>query len=268
MDDQTEDMPVWADDLSRKLKRLIRLTEQQNRLLNFSNLGPDRIVTLNHKGDPFRMYVPFANQDYIQRNILENQDFYESPMLEALSDLDFMPKGGVVIDAGSNIGNHAVYFNAYLKPDRMYCFEPQQLANDALVRNIELNKTGSDVRIFHAMLGAEEGTGAVSTYKGGNQGAATFAPTDGEGVPMLTLDGAVEDSDHDKVGFIKIDVEGFQAHVLRGAHKILSHRKAVLWIEVFKDEKPETDAVMAEYGYTSEPLGGARNNHLYRYTGS
>lgn len=264
---QSDDMPQWAEDLTKKLNRLMRLTEQQNRLLNFANLGPERVVTLNHKGEGFQMYIPFANQDYIQRTILESQDFYESDMLDALKDLNIVPKGSVVIDAGSNIGNHAVYFNAFFKPARMYCFEPQQLANAALVRNMELNATGSDVRTFRAMLGAEDGTGAVSSYKGGNQGGATFAPTDGEGVPMVTLDGAIEQGDHGKVSFIKIDVEGFQAHVLRGAHKILSLRKAVLWIEVFKDEKPETDEVMALYGYTSEPLAGTRNNHIYRYTG-
>lgn len=256
--------PEWADDLNKKLTRLIRLTDRQNRLLSFTRLGPDPIVTLNHLGEAFRMYVPFGDQDYIQGALVAKRDFYESELLATLRTLNIVPKGSVVIDAGANIGNHSVYFQHFLAPKRLYSFEPQPLAYDTLVRNIGLNDSPCETRPVRAMLGAEEGTGAVSTYKTGNQGAATFAPTEGGGTPMVTLDSALEDGDHDNVGFIKIDVEGFQGQVLRGAHNILTRSKPPLWIEVFAEEKAETDDILAAYGYRSTPLAGTRNNHLYQ----
>lgn len=258
--------PDWAEELNKKLTRLIRLTDRQNRLICFTGLGPERIVTLNHMGEAFQMHVPFGDQDFIQGALVAKRDFYESELLAALRGLELVAPGSVVIDAGSNIGNHAVYFQHFLAPARLYCFEPQPLAYDTLVRNIGLNDSTCDTRPLRAMLGAEEGTGAVSTYKSGNQGAATFAPSESGGTPMVTLDSAVEDGDHSKIGFIKIDVEGFQGQVLRGAHEILTQSKPPLWIEVFADEKPETDAILAEYGYASTPLGGSRNNHLYQVT--
>lgn len=259
------DTPAWAEELTNKLAKLVRKTEEQIRIQNFANLGPERVVTLNHQGTPYEMYLPFGDQDYIQRRILETRDFYESPQLVQLHRMNLIPEGGVIIDAGSNIGNHAVFFNAHFKPDRMYCFEPQALAYRTLQRNIELNAEGADIRCVQAMLGAEEGTGAVASYKQGNQGGAKFEQSDTGSTPMLTLDTALEGADKAKVSFIKIDVEGFQAEVLRGAHDILSTSKPILWIEVFDDEKDETNEILAQYGYSIQPL--TKNNYLYTIEG-
>lgn len=178
--------------------------------------------------------------------------------------MKIIPDGGIIIDAGSNIGNHAVFFQHYFKPKKMYCFEPQQLAFDTLQRNIELNAKGGDVAAVQAMLGAQEGRGAVSTYKPGNQGGATFAPSEDGERPMTTLDSALKKTERAKVSFLKIDVEGFQAEVLRGADDILKSAKPVLWIEVFDNEKAKTDEVLAPYGYTSKPL--SKNNYIYTAT--
>ncbi len=255
-------MPPWAENLNKMMVRLNRRMEYQNQLIAFGNLGPDHIVDISHRGDPFRIYVPFGDRDLIQRHLIADRDFYESEYLNKLREMDIVPEGQVIIDAGANIGNHTVYFDHYFKPSRLYCFEPQRTVFDALQRNIELNAKGRDIRATNALLGAAKGTGSLASYKQGNLGAASFSHDNNGQTPMVSLDDTLTKADLKKVGFVKIDVEGYQIEVLRGAHNILTQSKPTLWIEVFRHEREECDAFLADYGYSGTEL--YRSNVIYQ----
>ncbi|WP_375279313.1 FkbM family methyltransferase [Pseudooctadecabacter sp.] len=258
----TNEMPEWADNLNKMMVRLNRRIEHQNFLIAYGNLGPDRIVDISHRGDPFRLYVPFGDRDLIQRHLISDRDFYESGYLNALREMGVVPHDKVIIDAGANIGNHTVFFAHYFKPSKLYSFEPQRMVFDTLQRNIELNSNGRDITAVNALLGAEKGTGSLAFYKQGNLGAASFALDDKGETPMVALDDAVTKADRKNVGFMKIDVEGFQIEVLRGAHDILTQSKPALWVEVFRNEREECDAFLAPYGYTATEL--SRSNVVYQ----
>ncbi|MEL6959983.1 MAG: FkbM family methyltransferase [Pseudomonadota bacterium] len=262
MKDMTTDAPQWADELTRELKQLNKFMRLQLNATRFGNLGPDRVLTVNHLGEPFDLHLPFGDTDYIQRKILNDRTFYEANLLENLRQLKVVKPGGVIIDAGSNIGNHAVFFAAYLSPARLYAFEPQQIAHATLTRNIELNHPDADIRCVRSLLGSQSGMGDVASYKPGNQGGASFEASEGGSTPMLSLDDAMEDGDHARVSFIKIDVEGYQAEVLRGADRILRESQPPLWVEVFQNEKAETDEVLRPYGYKAAKL--SNNNYIYQ----
>ncbi len=254
--------PSWAETLSEKLDRLIHLTETQLRVQRVAALGPDRIVTINHRGVDFRIHVPFGEQDYIQRTIVTNRGFYEANLLQRLSDMAIVPAEGVIVDVGANIGNHTVFFGHFLEPRRLYCFEPQQVAFSTLTRNIELNLEHCDVRARQAMLGAETGMGGISRYQNWNQGGAEFEAAEDGRTEMLRLDEAVDPADIPDIALIKIDVERAQTEVLRGATGVLTEARPALWIEIFDEEREETDNLLKEFGYTGERL--TASNYLYR----
>ncbi|MCF2872961.1 FkbM family methyltransferase [Octadecabacter sp. G9-8] len=255
------DTPEWALELNSQLKMLNKMTRLQLNATRFGNLGPERILTINHQGRAFDLHLPFGDNDYIQRKILNDRGFYEANLLQSLLEMNVVQHGGVIIDAGSNIGNHAVFFGGYFAPKRMYCFEPQDIAYATMVRNIELNLAGSDVRAHQSMLGATSGRGGVAAYKHGNHGGASFEASDTGGTQMVSLDEAIEPADVAAVSFIKIDVEGYQGEVIRGATQILSQSKPVLWIEVFANEKAETDELLTKFGYRAQKL--SQNNYIY-----
>lgn len=257
-----QDTPDWAESMIKQLTDLNRRLEVQNRLTAFGNLGPDHIADISHLGDPFKMFLPYGDRDYIQRQIINARDFYESRMLQGFRAMNLVKPGGVIIDAGANIGNHTVYFNHYFAPKRMYCFEPQSAVFEILCRNIELNAATADIRPQQTLLGAAKGQGSLANYKQGNHGAAAFAEAEDGETPMISLDEAVLRSDHKKVSFIKMDVEGFQNSVVKGADSILGQGKPVLWIEVGVDERASLDALLEPYGYTGEPI--TKNNIIYQ----
>jgi len=252
----------WAETIYKEIRELRKNTDIQLRFQRFANLGPDRNVTINHRGEAFQIHVPFGDIDYIQKVIIANRAFYEAGKLQKLSELNLIPQGGIIIDAGANIGNHSVYFGHFFKPSRMYCFEPQNIAFQTLLKNIELNLSGCDVRTHQALLGADAGFGSLKSYKHYNHGGATFEASNNGNVPMLTLDDTIDFDDQNKVSFIKIDVERAQDDVLRGAKKILEISKPTLWIEVFPDERTATDALLSELGYEPETLHN--NDILYK----
>lgn len=257
------DTPEWAAELSGKLDKLIMATKVQSWVTRFGNLGPEKIVTINHRGHAFDMYVPFGDIDYIQRQLIAKRGFYESRILADLMSRNVVEKGGVIIDAGANIGNHSVFFGRFLKPKRMYCFEPQPLVHETLLRNLEMNnKTNVDYRVHQAMLGATKGAGEIDVYRQGNIGGASFKENEDGDTPMVTLDEAMLKADVSKISFIKMDVEGFQDEVLRGAGNILSKSKPPLWIEVPEPERASTDAILMEFGYGT-PVQMTRDNVLY-----
>jgi FkbM family methyltransferase len=84
-------------------------------------------------------------------------------------------------------------------------------------------------------------------------------------IPLRTLDSF----QFEKVGFIKIDVEGHELEVLRGAAKTIQRYHPHLLIEVREDNLMQLSALLNDWGYaqtTLQALGGpagSPGNHLF-----
>ncbi len=261
---KNEEVPEWAKLISNQLAQLIKLSDAQLGLQRFADLGEDRIATINHFGRLFRLYLPFGDIDHIQRNILRTRGFYEWRMLSNLASWDIVRPNGIIIDAGANIGNHTVFFGTFFKPKKMHCFEPQDACFDALQRNVALNLSDQDIHLHKCILGSVTGNGKVIAYKSGNFGAARFGADEKGDLEMTTIDNSLSESEMDQVSLIKIDVEGNELEVLGGSMEVLKIGRAVLWVETFAEQKAETDAMLAEYGYFVTKLGN--NNYIYSKT--
>ena len=131
--------------------------------------------------------------------------------------------GMTVLDVGANVGAYALLLGQWVGAGgSVFAFEPAPETYDGLARHVELNQLGQVVHPVRAALGSESGTAALLAF--GNQGSSRLATgLDGAGtieVQVTTID---EFCDRHRLtpAFIKIDVEGTELDVLRGARRTI-----------------------------------------------
>ena len=163
--------------------------------------------------------------DHIQRQIVAKRDFYEASMLAAVAHL--LRPGGLVVDVGANIGNHTVFFAAVLD-QQVIAVEPNPAALPTLRANVELNGLGQKVEVIAVAAGASAGRGKVADVDPANLGrASVICDTQGD-VDVATVDELVGDR---RVDLLKVDVEGMECDVLRGARGTIERCRPVLLVE-------------------------------------
>ena len=160
-----------------------------------------------------------------------------------------------VLDIGANIGAHTVFFaNAVGRKGRVVAIEPLRSNFQMLCANLTLN--GLDhVEPLQMAVGREAGTvqvPRVGLMNIGNQGAFSLRdplPDDAmlDTVPMTTVDGLTLESCH----FIKIDVEGMEEEVLRGAVATFKRHQPILHLENNKkDQSPALIQTLFDLDYS------------------
>jgi FkbM family methyltransferase len=140
-----------------------------------------------------------------------------------------VPRHAIALDIGANMGIYT-YVLASLA-ERVHAFEPQS----ACCAVISGWADGRDVHVHNVGVGARAGelTLHIPVIAGRKVGTrASFVSTDdqhvNETVPVL----AIDDLGLDSVGFVKIDVEGFEYDVLLGASETLRRCKPALLVEM------------------------------------
>jgi FkbM family methyltransferase len=132
--------------------------------------------------------------------------------------------GSIVLEAGANVGAYTVLFAQWVGPGgHVYAFEPVPAIAAALARQLRLNRVADRVTIVRSAVSGRDGS--LSLVAPGLVGINRMAlPGDEEDgrvtVPAITIDSfcrqhAVQPS------VIKIDVEGAELDVLRGARHTL-----------------------------------------------
>jgi FkbM family methyltransferase len=145
----------------------------------------------------------------------------------------FLKPGMVVFDVGSNFG----YYSLLLAADpRTYCtvyaFEPNPPTYQRLLTNRALN--GLEGRVLVHNLGLSDTVGSARMRERPHHlgGASIDIEGDGSAVALTTLDRFCEDQGITRLDFLKIDVEGYEDRVLRGARRTLERFQPGLLIEL------------------------------------
>ena len=143
--------------------------------------------------------------------------------------------GHTALDIGANIGAHTVFLAKTVgATGRVIAIEPLRSNFQMLCANLVLN--GIDhAEPIRAAVGREAGTVRVpraGLMNVGNQGAFSLKDPSAEGtalepVPMTTIDALSLDACH----FAKIDVEGMENDVIRGAAETLERHRPILYLE-------------------------------------
>jgi len=198
----------------------------------------------------------FAPDDLIGREIREAGTFFEIELLEHLAIRG--PAGGVFIDVGANIGNHAVFFGKFLA-DRVVCVEPHPDLIPVLSRNLERNGV-SEASVLPYAAGRTAGPAYISRVKevvhrniGGSR-VEDERPNDGVEVEVAPLDRLLDrlapPLEGQRVTCVKIDVEGRELDVLCGATRLLHDHRPQLVIELAsRDARLAVRRFLAEFGY-------------------
>ncbi len=130
-----------------------------------------------------------------------------------------------VVDVGANIGYYVLLFESAVGArGRLFCFEPEPDNLTELRRNVERNGL-ANVEIFPMALGC---AAAVVSLDRGINGQVR---EDGSGeveVPLRRLDDVVTSP----VDFVKVDVDGYEGHVLAGAERCLRQHRPTLFLEL------------------------------------
>ncbi|MAS04771.1 MAG: hypothetical protein CL534_08780 [Ahrensia sp.] len=141
--------------------------------------------------------------------------------------------GQSVLDIGANYGHFTLAAAKAVGPNgNVVSFEPNPKAYARLLVHLDLNRL-SWVTAKNAGLSDRAGRMKLSIPQV-NSGEATFGLTRYEDVstidvPVYTVDEFLGDK---KFDFIKIDVEGFEMHVLRGAKRIIERDRPLILTEV------------------------------------
>ncbi|RDU99611.1 FkbM family methyltransferase [Trinickia dinghuensis] len=172
------------------------------------------------------------NDFFLGRAIVEYGEYGE---IEAQLLAQLFVRPGAAVEVGANIGTHTV---ALAKRTRelgrtLIAFEPQPFLFQNLCANLALNSL-TNVRAWPWACGAKAGTVYfdVPDYESpGNFGAVAMTQDPGPAslaVPCVTLDDAIGGQ---AVGLLKIDVEGAELDVLRGAEAVIEKSRPVLYVE-------------------------------------
>ena len=192
---------------------------------------------------------------------------------EMLRLREFVPRNLAAIDIGANIGLYS-YALSRLCP-RVEAFEPQPevarvLRAFARGTNVTLHETAlsdteGELTLHVPVIGGEAATGMASLRSDFPEGAAG-ASTRNIKVPVRRLDAY----GFTGVGFAKIDVEGHEIEVLRGAEETLAREKPVLLIEIEQRHLgfPMTDVFdwLRARGYEGFFLRGGRKVALEAFS--
>lgn len=160
---------------------------------------------------------------------IATQGWYEPEMVDAIREA--LGPESVFFDVGAHIGQYSLMAAGVCHA--VHSFEANHLTFEALRHNVVSNKLGN-VTVNHCAVSDCAGTAEFYESSGDNPGASSLYGK-GEKVTIrtITLDSYAADID-DRPIVIKIDVEGAELQVLRGAKKLLSRNDVVVFAELIE----------------------------------
>ena len=181
------------------------------------------------------MPIAVFGNDWIGINITLKGQFEEEHLKDLnhlLINLDIDVSNSSAIDIGSNIGNHAIEFAKYFK--KVICYEPNPRAYDLLVTN---TKNLKNVEVFNWGIGSKKEFLELQENINNIGGSSAKYQIDEKNIVNIEIKPLDNDFDSlKKVMLLKIDVEGMEIDVLRGAEKIITKFYPLICFEQHKTD--------------------------------
>lgn len=175
-------------------------------------------------------------------------------------DRCFCPKSGdIVIDVGAHIGAYTVKASKLVgESGLVVAAEPFPLNHAYLMRNIRKNNL-SNVKPLKIALGEDEGTAKLSLGRSGLAHSIVLKRSnEATLVSVKRLDSIVEELRLSRVNFIKMDVEGAEYIVLKGAINTLRSNDVKLAIAAYHDDeiREKVKILLKKLKYTVSEIDG------------
>ncbi len=185
---------------------------------------------------------------------------FELVIFDQYKAQEHLKDGAIVIDAGANIGSFSV-FAANIKKDlTIYAFEPVKETFEILKKNTSPYK---NIFCYQEGLGDVNARRKIFVYRGAT-GGSTFEDSGmistrhnrtnellEEEAQITTIDDFVEQNKIPRVDFIKMDTEGYELQILKGARKTIERFRPVISVSAYhhdydKEEIPKLVGTMSE----------------------
>jgi len=183
---------------------------------------------------------------------------------------DLIKPGAVVWDVGANQGVFALAAAGLAGADGyVYAFEPDMFLVSLLRRSARLNPALAPVEVIPcavsdavglARLRIAERARSANSLEGAEASSQMGGVRESQTVMTVSLDWCLAQGCKPPA-VVKIDVEGSEVNVLRGARELLGKVRPAILIEVRAENAAEITAILREAGYTlydSEAQAGSR----------
>lgn len=179
--------------------------------------------------------------DIARAEIISFWEIWQEKCYDAIA----IDRPACVVDVGANIGAFSLYQSIQQHADRVIAFEPSPGVFRRLEKNVELNGL-TGVRVVNAAVGDKPG---VLAFTDGlmslNGRVSESGPLQ---VPCVRLDDELKDIP--SVDILKIDTEGYEIHVLKGASGTLRKTKSIALELHYPGEQEEVESVIGGFGFT------------------
>lgn len=152
-----------------------------------------------------------------------------------------LPADGVVLDVGANMGSLTLVFAKQVPSGEVHAFEPTDTGFIRLLRNVDLNPGLAErITCIQAFVSNEAISDsqliAYSSWKVDGSRAGAHPVHGGSleatnGVPSVTLDGYCQANAIHRVDLIKIDTDGHEWLVLKGARQVIESSRPFVIFE-------------------------------------
>jgi FkbM family methyltransferase len=215
-------------------------------------------------------FLVFKGQDLISNHL--KKELYEDDIHQLALKLLINEPNGIVLDIGANLGTFCLPLAKKVSKHIYHAFEPQRVIHYQLCANTFINGldnvhchnfglSDKEERLLLTMpdYASESNIGAFSVDKEVRENGYECT-TEGRKEPMVvfTLDSGV----HKNVRLIKIDVEGHELEVIRGAGKTLKDNnyppiifEAWTWKPWFEPKRKKLFSLLEKLGYEIQHLG-------------
>lgn len=161
---------------------------------------------------------------------------FGTDIFDAVRNLRVWSAKDVIFDVGANDGRSVLKLIKYFPDSAIHAFEPVASTFQKLCANTEHL---GNVNCYSCALGSENGNKSICLHEKSimNSFLPEWSDFDNkESVKVNTLDRVMEKNGIDFVHFLKIDTEGYELEVLKGARKALSSgRVEIIQVEAGLD---------------------------------
>lgn len=207
------------------------LMNNEEHLKGIEFIGSDMIINF----EKFKMYADPKNKN----DIVTNQLFlgpYEDGIFSLLKLL--LNEDSVFFDVGSNVGLHSIFAQS-LNVSRVFAFEASPITYDQLVANIKLNDSESKGVIIPANYALSDSIKNIDFfYDLVHPAASSFVKLfENHTFKIVNVETKVIDKIEfqlDRLDLIKIDTEGSEYFVLKGANETINRFKPVIIVEMLR----------------------------------
>lgn len=192
------------------------------RSLEFLRLDNRILVVFTSSKYGHKFYSPITRNmnNFLIHDVYTSMVSHEDDIVE-----QFSPKtGDIVIDVGAAFGFYTILASKKVgQAGKVVAIEAQPNIFDMLNRNIKLNKLTNIISLTYALYSKKTTLKLYNTYSVMQERAGQSYIE----VSADTLDNLLSQARIKEVNWIKIDVEGAEYEVLKGATQILSASKSI-----------------------------------------